>query len=166
MGQSKRELIDLIGQTIDLLIDYRGRLDRIESLLLEGEEPDSDAIARRFGSLFEGLDEDERKRFPEDPAHRELDRIHLDLQKLYLERREASKSNGTGSKGGAYTKARTKNVPVSNENALYCSFCGKSQHEVKQLIAGPSVFICNECTELCMDIFKKTEHGSPFEKDD
>ncbi|CAK7192221.1 ATP-dependent Clp protease ATP-binding subunit ClpX [Commensalibacter sp. Nvir] len=40
-------------------------------------------------------------------------------------------------------------------NALYCSFCGKSQHEVKKLIAGPTVFICNECVELCMDIVKE-----------
>jgi ATP-dependent Clp protease ATP-binding subunit ClpX len=36
---------------------------------------------------------------------------------------------------------------------LYCSFCGKSQHEVRKLIAGPSVFVCDECVELCNDIF-------------
>ncbi|WP_432719801.1 ATP-dependent Clp protease ATP-binding subunit ClpX [Jeongeupia wiesaeckerbachi] len=42
----------------------------------------------------------------------------------------------------------------SNEKLLYCSFCGKSQHEVKKLIAGPQVFICNECIELCTDILK------------
>ena len=41
---------------------------------------------------------------------------------------------------------------VGGEKLLYCSFCGKSQHEVKKLIAGPSVFICDECVELCMDI--------------
>jgi hypothetical protein len=39
-----------------------------------------------------------------------------------------------------------------SKNTLYCSFCGKSQHEVRKLIAGPTVFICNECVELCMDI--------------
>ena len=38
---------------------------------------------------------------------------------------------------------------------LYCSFCGKSQHEVRKLIAGPSVFICDECVELCNDIIRK-----------
>ena len=38
------------------------------------------------------------------------------------------------------------------KNTLYCSFCGKSQHEVGKLIAGPTVFICDECVELCMDI--------------
>ena len=38
------------------------------------------------------------------------------------------------------------------KNSLYCSFCGKSQHEVRKLIAGPTVFICDECVELCMDI--------------
>ena len=38
-----------------------------------------------------------------------------------------------------------------SEKLLYCSFCGKSQHEVKKLIAGPSVFICDECIELCND---------------
>jgi ATP-dependent Clp protease ATP-binding subunit ClpX len=41
------------------------------------------------------------------------------------------------------------------KNTLYCSFCGKSQHEVRKLIAGPTVFICNECVELCMDIVKE-----------
>ena len=39
-----------------------------------------------------------------------------------------------------------------NDRLLYCSFCGKSQHEVRKLIAGPSVFICDECVELCNDI--------------
>ena len=43
----------------------------------------------------------------------------------------------------------------SNKNILYCSFCGKSQHEVRKLIAGPTVFICDECVELCMDIIKE-----------
>ena len=43
---------------------------------------------------------------------------------------------------------------TSSEKVLYCSFCGKSQHEVKKLIAGPSVFICDECIELCNDIIR------------
>ena len=43
---------------------------------------------------------------------------------------------------------------ASSEKALYCSFCGKSQHEVKKLIAGPSVFICDECIDLCNDIIR------------
>ena len=38
---------------------------------------------------------------------------------------------------------------------LYCSFCGKSQHEVRKLIAGPSVFICDECVKLCNDIIRE-----------
>jgi ATP-dependent Clp protease ATP-binding subunit ClpX len=42
----------------------------------------------------------------------------------------------------------------SSEKLLYCSFCGKSQHEVKKLIAGPSVFICDECIDLCNDIIR------------
>lgn len=42
---------------------------------------------------------------------------------------------------------------------LYCSFCGKSQHEVRKLIAGPTVFICDECVRLCMDIIREEEHG-------
>ena len=42
-----------------------------------------------------------------------------------------------------------------SKNTLYCSFCGKSQHEVRKLIAGPTVFICDECVELCMDIIKE-----------
>ena len=52
-----------------------------------------------------------------------------------------------------------------NKNTLYCSFCGKSQHEVRKLIAGPTVFICDECVELCMDIIKE-ENKSSFVKDD
>ena len=43
---------------------------------------------------------------------------------------------------------------TSSEKVLYCSFCGKSQHEVKKLIAGPSVFICDECIDLCNDIIR------------
>ena len=46
-------------------------------------------------------------------------------------------------------------MTTSNKNILYCSFCGKSQHEVRKLIAGPTVFICDECVELCMDIIKE-----------
>ena len=60
-----------------------------------------------------------------------------------------------------------------NKNTLYCSFCGKSQHEVRKLIAGPTVFICDECVELCMDIIKeesksqisKTEGDVPTPKE-
>ena len=46
-------------------------------------------------------------------------------------------------------------VEKNNKNILYCSFCGKSQHEVRKLIAGPSVFICDECVDLCNDIIKE-----------
>ncbi|MDG1273075.1 MAG: AAA family ATPase, partial [Alphaproteobacteria bacterium] len=53
------------------------------------------------------------------------------------------KSNNNGSNGG------------DSKNTLYCSFCGKSQHEVRKLIAGPTVFICDECVELCMDIIRE-----------
>jgi len=52
-----------------------------------------------------------------------------------------------------------------NKNTLYCSFCGKSQHEVRKLIAGPTVFICDECVELCMDIIKE-ENKNNFVKDE
>ncbi len=48
----------------------------------------------------------------------------------------------------------------NNKNILYCSFCGKSQHEVKKLIAGPTVFICDECVELCMDIINEENKDS------
>ena len=47
-----------------------------------------------------------------------------------------------------------------SKNTLYCSFCGKSQHEVRKLIAGPTVFICDECVELCMDIIREEGKGS------
>lgn len=48
----------------------------------------------------------------------------------------------------------------TQKNILYCSFCGKSQHEVRKLIAGPTVFICDECVELCMDIIKEENKES------
>ena len=58
---------------------------------------------------------------------------------------------------------------VGGEKLLYCSFCGKSQHEVRKLIAGPSVFICDECIELCNDIIREEtqgEHGAKGAKSD
>ena len=48
----------------------------------------------------------------------------------------------------------TKSTTGDGKNTLYCSFCGKSQHEVRKLIAGPTVFICDECVELCKEIIK------------
>ena len=57
----------------------------------------------------------------------------------------------------------SKSGSTSNKNTLFCSFCGKSQHEVKKLIAGPTVFICDECVELCMDIIKE-ENKDTFVK--
>src|SRR3989344_448814 len=67
----------------------------------------------------------------------------------------------------------TKAAGSDAKSTLYCSFCGKSQHEVRKLIAGPTVFICDECVELCMDIireehkigFKKTPDGVPTPKE-
>ena len=67
----------------------------------------------------------------------------------------------------------TKAASGDSKSTLYCSFCGKSQHEVRKLIAGPTVFICDECVELCMDIireehkigFKKTTDGVPTPKE-
>ena len=48
-----------------------------------------------------------------------------------------------------------RNQQGSDGKILYCSFCGKSQHEVRKLIAGPSVYICDECVELCNDIIRE-----------
>ena len=53
---------------------------------------------------------------------------------------------------------------TDTKNTLYCSFCGKSQHEVKKLIAGPTVFICDECVELCMDIIKEENKSTLNQK--
>ncbi|MFN4099962.1 MAG: ATP-dependent Clp protease ATP-binding subunit ClpX [Pararhodobacter sp.] len=53
-----------------------------------------------------------------------------------------------------------------SKNTLYCSFCGKSQHEVRKLIAGPTVFICDECVELCMDIIREETKGTGFKTAD
>jgi ATP-dependent Clp protease ATP-binding subunit ClpX len=57
----------------------------------------------------------------------------------------------------------TKASGGDSKNTLYCSFCGKSQHEVRKLIAGPTVFICDECVELCMDIIRE-EHKTTLVK--
>ena len=54
----------------------------------------------------------------------------------------------------------TKASGSDSKNTLYCSFCGKSQHEVRKLIAGPTVFICDECVELCMDIIREENKSS------
>ena len=56
-----------------------------------------------------------------------------------------------------------KSAGGDSKNTLYCSFCGKSQHEVRKLIAGPTVFICDECVELCMDIIRE-EHKTNLVK--
>ncbi len=56
-----------------------------------------------------------------------------------------------------------KSSGSDSKNTLYCSFCGKSQHEVRKLIAGPTVFICDECVELCMDIIRE-EHKTTLVK--
>jgi ATP-dependent Clp protease ATP-binding subunit ClpX len=57
----------------------------------------------------------------------------------------------------------SKSTGGDSKNTLYCSFCGKSQHEVRKLIAGPTVFICDECVELCMDIIRE-EHKTDLVK--
>ncbi len=54
----------------------------------------------------------------------------------------------------------SKSSENDSKNTLYCSFCGKSQHEVRKLIAGPTVFICDECVELCMDIIREENKSS------
>src|SRR6056297_589305 len=63
----------------------------------------------------------------------------------------------------------SKDASGSDDNGklLYCSFCGKSQHEVRKLIAGPSVFICDECVDLCNDIIREeVQEASAEEKQD
>ena len=64
------------------------------------------------------------------------------------------KSNTTSNNGG------------DSKNTLYCSFCGKSQHEVRKLIAGPTVFICDECVELCMDIIREENKSTLVREQD
>ncbi|EBA02615.1 ATP-dependent protease ATP-binding subunit [Rhodobacterales bacterium HTCC2150] len=58
------------------------------------------------------------------------------------------------------------NTSTDSKNTLYCSFCGKSQHEVRKLIAGPTVFICDECVELCMDIIREETKASGLKATD
>ena len=58
------------------------------------------------------------------------------------------------------------NSGSDSKSTLYCSFCGKSQHEVRKLIAGPTVFICDECVELCMDIIREETKSTGFKSSD
>src|SRR5688500_4499854 len=60
----------------------------------------------------------------------------------------------------------TKAASGDSKSTLYCSFCGKSQHEVRKLIAGPTVFICDECVELCMDIIREENKTSMVKSND
>jgi ATP-dependent Clp protease ATP-binding subunit ClpX len=60
----------------------------------------------------------------------------------------------------------TKAASGDSKSTLYCSFCGKSQHEVRKLIAGPTVFICDECVELCMDIIREENKTSMVKSSD
>src|SRR4249920_2907938 len=61
---------------------------------------------------------------------------------------------------GGRRQGMSKVGTSDSKNTLYCSFCGKSQHEVRKLIAGPTVFICDECVELCMDIIREENKSS------
>lgn len=70
---------------------------------------------------------------------------------------EIGKVKGNDSREVRKTRMSKSDDNGDNKNTLYCSFCGKSQHEVRKLIAGPNVFICNECVELCMDIIREED---------
>ncbi len=73
---------------------------------------------------------------------------------------------------GLFLSNRSKVIEMADsasgdsKNTLYCSFCGKSQHEVRKLIAGPTVFICDECVELCMDIIREETKSSSLKSTD
>jgi hypothetical protein len=77
-----------------------------------------------------------------------------------LEAGLASLSSKLDDLRGALAQAFRRSLRLAGGRArltLYCSFCGKSQHEVAKLVAGPSLFICNECTDLCYGIVHKDE---------
>ena len=139
MAGAKREVLDELEEAINLTIDYRRKLLQIEASLMAGEEPDAERLAENMNDAFKGLSGKDLKRFTSEEAKSALASILADLSEL-------QKKKAPGNKD--------KWDPNEGENTLYCSFCGKSQHEVKKLIAGPSVFICEECTELCMTIIR------------
>jgi ATP-dependent Clp protease ATP-binding subunit ClpX len=68
--------------------------------------------------------------------------------------------------GGGKGSTMASNSGSDSKNTLYCSFCGKSQHEVRKLIAGPTVFICDECVELCMDLIREETKTSGLKSTD
>ena len=69
--------------------------------------------------------------------------------------RRGRQVDDAGKSGESRRRSMSKTGGGDAKNTLYCSFCGKSQHEVRKLIAGPTVFICDECVELCMDIIRE-----------
>jgi hypothetical protein len=95
-------------------------------------------------------------------------RREANVQTGHKERIEKSGRKARGRKPGSQSK-KTKSPDrgaSETEQTLYCSFCGKSQHEVPQLIAGPTVFICNECVDLCTDITKDLPRAKPIKPTD
>src|SRR5215470_7185243 len=85
----------------------------------------------------------------------------LFLQLYNGENRDNGQNRAGRLSGRRRTETRMSKVGASDsKNTLYCSFCGKSQHEVRKLIAGPTVFICDECVELCMDIIREENKSS------
>lgn len=77
-----------------------------------------------------------------------------------------SKVGSGSSAGGSPTGGSGGKDGGDSKSTLYCSFCGKSQHEVRKLIAGPTVFICDECVELCMDIIREESKSSTLKTQD
>ena len=92
------------------------------------------------------------------------------VDKVLTSRAEARSSGPSAERNGEDDVGKAgMSDKVGGEKLLYCSFCGKSQHEVRKLIAGPSVFICDECIELCNDIIREEtqgEHGTKGAKSD
>ena len=88
------------------------------------------------------------------PGYKRKEATLSEDQLIWIETTLASLSNKLNDLHGALTQAfkRLLRVARGRSSTLYCSFCGKSQHEVKKLVAGPKVCICNECTDLCHGI--------------
>ena len=113
----------------------------------------------------QGLRDRARRRRPEAPLHLSLPAKHVPMGHVAPEawagrmmaQERLAKAGGVG---------MSKTGGGDAKNTLYCSFCGKSQHEVRKLIAGPTVFICDECVELCMDIIREETKSSLVKSSD
>lgn len=138
MTEEERDISEILDRIFNLFVENQDNLEEIKGLLLSNSTRIAEMVvtrsirdAAREAALLSGEDTAEQA----DRGESTSDALH---------RTEYGRGKSASAK-----------VSVDSGEMLYCSFCGKSQNEVKKLIAGPSVFICDECIVLCMDVIRE-----------